>query len=273
MPRLDPSAPPLWRDDRTVQFGSPARAQVTLDAPWHAAALDALENGTTLLALRGLARVAGADDDDVETFLTRLAPALDVDLPSPRMALQVAEDVAPDVVRAVRLGIPDDTEVIPWAGERTEAPQPGRTVVLLGAYRVDPRRAASLVRDEVPHLPLVLDARRAAVGPLVVPGTTACLSCLDATARAQDPLWPVIAAQLLARPRPHIDAGFATEAARAARHHLSAKTSTASSSLHLRAGSPRRSWRRHRPSADCRCRSLEGTATATARSVRARGTS
>lgn len=273
MPRLAPSAPPLWRDDRTVQFGAPPLVQLTLESAWHAAAVDALENGTSLPVLQGLARLAGADETDVDALLARLAPALDAPVRTPRVALQVTDDLSPGVVRAVRLGLPPDTAVLPWAGSRTAAPDDGRTVILLGAHRVDPRRAVALVREDVPHLPVVLDAGQAAVGPLVRPGLTACLSCLDATARSRDPAWPVIAAQLLARPRPDVDAGFAVEVARAARHYLSADPSKTTSSLHLRAATPRRSWRRHRPSADCRCRSLGGSATATVRSAPDHGTS
>ena len=34
MIKLDPSAPPLWRDDGRVQFGAPAVASAPVVAPW-----------------------------------------------------------------------------------------------------------------------------------------------------------------------------------------------------------------------------------------------
>ncbi len=261
MLRLDPSAPPLWRDERTVQFGAEGRARFRVTAAWQNVAIDALSTGTTREAVRALGRLYGRGDDDADALLAYLAPALAEPPHDPALSLQVADDLPVSVVRAVRVGLPSSHEVIPWAGAATPAPAAGRTVVLLGAFRVDPRRAAALMRDDVPHLPLVLDPARATIGPLVVPGVTACLCCLDAAALARDEDWPVLAAQLLARPRPVVDLGFATEAARAARHVLSGRSASPERSLHLRAATPRRTWRRHRPSADCRCRSLEGSAT------------
>lgn len=267
MLRLAPSAPPLWRDDATVQFGADDAARLALTSRWHTVAIEALESGTTRTELRALARLHGATDADADAVIETLASVLVPPPTPPRLSLQVADDLPDAAVRAVRAGLPPSTEVVPWAGALTSPPAPDATVVLLAARRVDPRRAVALVRDDVPHLPLTLDADRAAIGPLVVPGLTACLSCLDATARARDAAWPLVAAQLLGRPRPVIDAGFATEAARAATHLISVPAGRWSRSLHLRADSPRRSWRRHRPSADCHCRSLEGSARGPARSA------
>ena len=84
-------------------------------------------------------------------------------------------------------------------------------------------------RAGIPHLPLqVLDAT-AWVGPLVLPGRTACLRCVDAHRRDRDPAWPSVAAQLTAAPPagdPGVDgalaAAAAAHAALAALDHLDA---------------------------------------------------
>ncbi len=100
-------------------------------------------------------------------------------------------------------------------------------------------RLSSRGRDVV-HLPVVLSATTATVGPVIAPGLTACLSCLDATRRREDASWPLIAAQLLARAQPDTDVTLAAEAARAARHLVSGRIDSVTRSLELRADSLQR---------------------------------
>ena len=58
---------------------------------------------------------------------------------------------------------------------------------------------ASLMHDQVSHLAVAADEAIGVVGPLVVPGRTACLRCLDLTRAERDPAWPLILAQLEGR--------------------------------------------------------------------------
>lgn len=51
------------------------------------------------------------------------------------------------------------------------------------------------LRDGVAHLLLRFVEGRAVIGPLVVPGRTACLRCIDAYRREQDPAWPLLVEQ------------------------------------------------------------------------------
>ena len=53
-----------------------------------------------------------------------------------------------------------------------------------------------LKQDNVPHLAAAASEAIGVVGPLVVPGRTACLRCLDLTRAERDPAWPLILAQL-----------------------------------------------------------------------------
>ncbi len=55
---------------------------------------------------------------------------------------------------------------------------------------------AALVRDAIPHLVAGVDEHVGTVGPLVLPGSSACLRCLDLVRTALDPGWPAVAAQL-----------------------------------------------------------------------------
>jgi len=58
---------------------------------------------------------------------------------------------------------------------------------------------ARLVSDRVPHLAVLASEAIGIVGPLVIPGKTACLRCLDYVRAANDPSWPLILAQLASR--------------------------------------------------------------------------
>jgi bacteriocin biosynthesis cyclodehydratase domain-containing protein len=58
---------------------------------------------------------------------------------------------------------------------------------------------AALLRAELPHLAVGIRETTAVVGPLVVPGATACLRCCDLTRTERDPGWSRLAAQLAGR--------------------------------------------------------------------------
>lgn len=261
MIRLDPSALPLWRDDGRVQFGAPELARTPFAGRWVDVVVAALAAGTTRAEVRGLARLHGAADGDGDALLDAVAPAIASSRRQAPIALQVVDDLPARAVRAVLAALPARTSVIPWAGPAGHRVPTGAHVVLLAAHRVDPRRAAVLLSDDVTHIPLTLDAGGATIGPVVVPGRTACLACLDATRRRDDAQWPMIAAQLLGRPRPDVDVALAAEAGRAARFLLRGPIASTSRSLRLRADSFRRAWEMHRPSEECHCRSPEGSAT------------
>ncbi len=67
----------------------------------------------------------------------------------------------------------------------------------------DPGPAAVLVRERIPHLAVTAAEAVGVVGPLVSPGRSACLRCLDLARAEQDPAWPLILAQVSgARPEP-----------------------------------------------------------------------
>ncbi len=76
------------------------------------------------------------------------------------------------------------------------APEPGLTV-LIG--RAELELTDSLRRSRQPHLAVSADEAIGIVGPLVRPGVTACLRCLELTRADHDPAWPLILAQLSGR--------------------------------------------------------------------------
>jgi len=95
------------------------------------------------------------------------------------------------------------------------APPPGRGPAPVRALRPRPRRRpdlvvladthrrelpAALARHRVPHLAASASEAIGVVGPLVLPGRSACLRCLDLTRAERDPAWPLILAQLASQP-------------------------------------------------------------------------
>ena len=91
------------------------------------------------------------------------------------------------------------------AGERVREVAPGvragpvvrpDLAVLAPAGALDDRTAAALLAGAVPHLLVQVRDTVGTVGPLVLPGRTACLRCLDLTRTDRDPGWPVLAVQL-----------------------------------------------------------------------------
>ncbi|MEA5118706.1 MAG: hypothetical protein VB036_13995 [Propionicimonas sp.] len=71
-------------------------------------------------------------------------------------------------------------------------------LLVVATDTVEPDRALTdaLARAGHCHLVVRLAADRAVVGPLVEPGTTPCLRCLDLVRGAGDPAWPRVLSQL-----------------------------------------------------------------------------
>jgi bacteriocin biosynthesis cyclodehydratase domain-containing protein len=59
----------------------------------------------------------------------------------------------------------------------------------------------SLARVGTPHLLATVEETRGVVGPLVLPGSSPCLRCLQLVRTSLDPAWPAVSAQLDQAPR------------------------------------------------------------------------
>ncbi len=150
----------------------------------------------SLLAGSGIGRVSCTDPRPAG--LADLAPAglhhADLGIPAERGAARAIRRIAPGV-RTAGADRPPDLAVL------TGEPEPGLII--------------RLMREGVPHLRVTAAEAIAVVGPLVTPGRSACIRCIDLTRRDRDPAWPLVAAQL-AGPEtspPACDAVLATAAA------------------------------------------------------------
>jgi hypothetical protein len=122
---------------------------------------------------------------------------------------------ASGIGRVTHAGPGDDGLVPPGAVPPGQEPpgreQPGRKrpgqaptgqarpdlAILVGRQPMELR--AWLMREQIPHLAASADEAIGIVGPLVIPGRTACLRCMDLTRTDRDPAWPLILAQLAGR--------------------------------------------------------------------------
>jgi bacteriocin biosynthesis cyclodehydratase domain-containing protein len=98
------------------------------------------------------------------------------------------------------------------AAEAVRAAAPGQVRTGLPPQRLMPDLAVladavvpaaplvdALLSRRVPHLAVRLRDGSGLIGPLVLPGRSSCLRCLDLQRAADDPGWPMVAAQLAGR--------------------------------------------------------------------------
>jgi bacteriocin biosynthesis cyclodehydratase domain-containing protein len=138
----------------------------------------------SFLAASGVGHVSCTDP--LPAAPADLAPAglvlADVGSPREEGAARAVARCAPEVATADDGAVPD-------------------LVILTGLTL--PGLTSQLIRDRVPHLALRTGEAIGVVGPLVRPGRSACLHCVDLRKADADPLWPKILAQAtFARPGP-----------------------------------------------------------------------
>lgn len=108
----------------------------------------------------------------------------------------------------------------PELGDRSERPD---LAILAPVAPLDGILVNELTTLEIPHLLVSAFEGHGTIGPLVRPGVTACLHCLDLTRRDRDPGWPIVTARLGGYPAGEIACGTALAgavAAEAAGHAL-----------------------------------------------------
>jgi hypothetical protein len=152
----------------------------------------------------------GADVVDVLAPLVATGAVIDASSRiAPRLSLAVTHD-GPSTAFAQTLGS------LLTALDLELTPEPDFTVMISTG---EPPRgpAANAVDMGLTHLIVMLDGDRVRIGPLVVPGQTPCLGCLDRHRASWDPAWAVLVPQF-GRPLLHtlptlIEHAAATEVA------------------------------------------------------------
>ncbi|MGP3920953.1 ThiF family adenylyltransferase [Nonomuraea sp. 10N515B] len=80
-----------------------------------------------------------------------------------------------------------------YLGDRSDRPD---LIILAPVGPLDGVLVNELTCLGIPHLLASAFEGHGTVGPLVLPGETACLHCLDLTRRDHDPTWPIVTARL-----------------------------------------------------------------------------
>jgi hypothetical protein len=70
--------------------------------------------------------------------------------------------------------------------------------VLIVQQAIEPRRYSHWANRDVPHIAVIFDTEFASISPMIIPGQTACLFCLENMRTDRDANWPVLATQLIA---------------------------------------------------------------------------
>lgn len=198
MLRIDPRVAQVWSSPSTLRFGA-QRPRVVIDPIDRSQEIliHALTTGTSRLALDALAVQTEVSDARLEELLDVLSPVLQAE----------PEDLSFGVAVERTLPWPGDSAGIDSAIARAVAAVGASVVtrqnrpalaVVVSAHLVAPHVAGYWLSRDVPLLPVVLGEETVDVGPLVVPGVTACLHCVGCHRSDEDAAWPLIAAQLLA---------------------------------------------------------------------------
>ncbi len=252
--RLSLIAPPLWRDDTTMQFGVSESVHIEHPSPWQIELLMALEHGTTRSELGHLSTRLG---------VTRQAPGfLD------HIASAIAVTTAPIRVGVISQGTPtedadaaDAAEALRSLPTATFDSTHPEVVWVVARDVVVPRSCRELMATDTTHLPIVITRSSIVVGPVITPGVSACASCLALHETDRDAAWPVLASQLVARWAQPLGAATWGEVARTATRLMAMPASAESVGYELSAMNQPR-VRQYQLHADCGCQSPAGNARA-----------
>lgn len=264
--RLNPNAPLLWRDANTLQLGDDEGLRIEADAAWVEPLLSRLRSGFRRASFDVIAHAAGAPRAEARALLARLAPLLLDDARPARPAWVESMGIA-DGRSEYRMREALADEGIPLVEHRA-SPAVGIVLVRGAAAAL---QFARYLRDDVPHLPVSFESGRVTVGPLVLPGDTACLACRDAHATDLDPAWPLLHAQMIDRDPGPLRAAQVAEAGRLAALLL-ADGGDGDGRVVRVSEDGSRVWRSVSFHEECRCRgpwspSQRGTSTGPARPV------
>ena len=228
-PALRPGLQATWRDHDTVQLGVDARRAVAVTGLREAAGVIRLLDGSRdrdqVIAEASRCGVSAAVAERVLTVLAAAGALIDYPAQLMRsLPLELRRLLLPVLAVASLAGQDSDggarllsrrtattvavagrgtlaaaiADLLTRSGVRARRESPGAAeqadlTVLVGHQQPD--QVAELVRLRRPHLSVLATEAIGVVGPLVRPGGTACLRCLDLTRTERDPAWPLLLAR------------------------------------------------------------------------------
>ncbi|MDF0528885.1 cyclodehydratase [Tsukamurella sp. 8F] len=206
--RLDPYATIVVRPPGVVQIGTGAGgAPLVTMPPWLAPETAAgllrwLQTDRGFAELSHRARDAGFAESDTSDLVAALDGAGVLTWTRPASPLRARIQGRGPITDALATELDRRREVrVAVVGDAAAPPVPDQADLLLltDALVVDPVLVQQLMAARMPHLPVRLRDGAGVVGPLVLPGASPCLRCLDRSRTDRDPAWPAIVCQLYGR--------------------------------------------------------------------------
>ncbi len=200
--KLDPEIPLVWRTPHSLQFGVD-RPCVFLEDVSNAdeRIIAALVTGTSQSGIDMIAKCADLGIDELAHLLDALRPAMK---PSPTPMLPIAgrtvsiSGTGPTVnaitALLTRSAISVEPDVV-----ALEPPAETDLAIIVSHFVVHPALHARWLNRDIPHLAVVFGDRFVRIGPLVTPGVSACLICLELHARDADSAHAALSSQLWGR--------------------------------------------------------------------------
>jgi len=260
--RLDGRYATVWRDPFSLQIGvDPARVVLRDVSTAQERMIAALESGVSRSGLDMIASSSGASVSDVAALLRGLKLLLVPDepvRPAPRVSIVGSGQTVERIAGMLALA---GAEVSVSAAVTDDHCDLG---VVVGHYVLDPESYGFWLRRDLPHLPVVFGDDSVMIGPMVEPGSSPCLYCLEHHRRDSDASWSAIASQLWGRrarsETPLAGAEVATRVTRLVLGRLesgrSAGRTMSARSFHLAADTGEVTRREWMPHPDCGCVTL-----------------
>lgn len=189
-PSLPPGVAVLRRDLAHLQIGT-YPGLVVRDRPGLVSLLRRLDGVRDIGQLSRVVdpEIADMVGEVVDELLSQGALVDGAQIPSnPRMDVQLRFDQRSEPLAQALETVVDDLRLRP-----ARPADPGLLVQLSTG---EPARTHLNALVETAHLIVVIDGLRVRVGPLVVPGFSPCISCLDHDRIDRDPAWAAVLSQL-----------------------------------------------------------------------------
>lgn len=192
--QIDPCIPLVWRSHDSAQAGiDPVRVKFDDVDDLTARALSEMVKGTSTQRLRsmlGSERALDLYQQALPVLGHHEIPAL------PRIAVIGRTDAARKIAEACAPA----TDSTVWSASSNDMSPGGfDCVVLVSDFVVSPMDVQPWLGSDIDHLTVVFTESAAVVGPLVRPGYSACITCVELARIEDDPAWSAIAPQVWLR--------------------------------------------------------------------------
>ena len=192
--KLDSRWPVVWRTPHSAQVGiDPPKAVLENLTVTQERMLSALILGISDPGMKLLREETPGERD---RLLGTLSSALASDQPATTRPVVSLSGSGPLVDALSGLLARSGVQVLLSADGLSLAATSPAIAVVVAHWVLAPDIQSHWLRRDVPHLPIVFSDTGVTVGPLVEPGTSACLRCVELHRTDADAAWPAIAAQL-----------------------------------------------------------------------------